>query len=194
MVFTTPNILTLCRIGALPVIVILLLTPTPATSAAAAAVFFAASITDFLDGYVARNYDAGTTLGKFLDPLADKLIVTGALIMLAGVARSPHIPAWIVVVLVAREMIITGLRAIAAAEGRVMAAEELGKYKMALQCVAVEGLLIHYTFFHINFFAAGLFILWLAMALSIWSGVDYVIRTRAIFQGKPAVRNKRALA
>ena len=92
--------------------------------------------------------------------------------MLAGMPRSPRVPAWMVAVLVMREIMVTGLRAVAAAEG-VMAAEELGKYKMMLQSIAIHGLLIHYTYFHIDFFAAGMFILWLAMALSVWSGVDY---------------------
>jgi CDP-diacylglycerol--glycerol-3-phosphate 3-phosphatidyltransferase len=173
---TTPNLLTLARICTVPLLVVLLLFPGPAASAAAAAVFFAATITDFLDGYIARNYGSGSTVGKFLDPLADKLVVTAALIMLAGMPRVPHVPAWIVVVLVSREILVTGLRAIAAAEGQIIAAEELGKYKMVLQAIAVQGLLIHYTYFHIDFFAAGLFILWIALALSIWSGVEYFVK------------------
>jgi CDP-diacylglycerol--glycerol-3-phosphate 3-phosphatidyltransferase len=175
VILTTPNLLTLIRIGTVPLLVVLLLFPGPAPSAVAAAVFFAASITDFLDGYIARNYGSGSTVGKFLDPLADKLVVTSALIMLSGIPRTPRIPAWIVAVLVSREILVTGLRAVAAAEGRVIAAEELGKYKMVLQVMAVQGLLIHYTYFDIDFFAAGLFILWIALALSIWSGVEYFV-------------------
>ncbi len=184
MVFTTPNVLTLCRVATVPLLVYLLLYTGPVAAIAAAIVFFAATITDFLDGYIARSYGSGTTLGKFLDPLADKLIVTAALIMLAGTSRSPHIPAWIVVVLVSREMAVTGLRAIAAAEGVIIAADELGKCKMALQCIAVQGLLIHYTWFHIDFFAGGMFVLWIAMIVSIWSGVDYFIKARAVFIGR----------
>jgi len=175
VILTTPNLLTLVRIGTVPLLVVLLLFPGPGPSAAAAAVFFAASITDFLDGYIARNYGSGSTVGKFLDPLADKLVVTAALIMLSGIPRTPRIPAWIVAVLVSREILVTGLRAVAAAEGRVIAAEELGKYKMVLQVMAVQGLLIHYTYFDIDFFAAGLFILWMALVLSIWSGVEYFL-------------------
>jgi CDP-diacylglycerol---glycerol-3-phosphate 3-phosphatidyltransferase len=173
---TTPNLLTLVRIGTVPVLVVLLLFPGPASSAWAAAVFFAATITDFLDGYIARNYGSGSTVGKFLDPLADKLVVTAALIMLSGIPRTPRIPAWVVVVLVSREILVTGLRAVAAAEGRIIAAEELGKYKMVLQAIAVQGLLIHYTYFDIDFFAAGLFILWISLVLSIWSGVEYFVK------------------
>jgi CDP-diacylglycerol---glycerol-3-phosphate 3-phosphatidyltransferase len=172
---TTPNLLTLVRIGTVPLLVVLLLFPGPVPSAVAAAVFFAAIITDFLDGYIARNYGSGSTVGKFLDPLADKLVITAALIMLAGMARTPRIPAWIVVVLVSREILVTGLRAVAATEGWIIAAEELGKYKMVLQAIAVQGLLIHYTYFHIDFFAAGLFILCIALVLSIWSGVEYFV-------------------
>ena len=173
---TTPNLLTLVRIASVPLLVVLLLFPGPAASAAAGAVFLLATITDFLDGYIARNYGSGTTLGQFLDPIADKLVVTAVLIMLCGIHRTPRIPAWIVVVLVSREVLVTGLRAVAAAEGVIIAAEELGKYKMVLQAIAVQGLLIHYTYFDIDFFAAGLFILWIALVLSIWSGVEYLIK------------------
>ena len=184
MIFTTPNILTLCRIATVPLLVYLLLYTGPAAAIAAAVVFFAATITDFLDGYIARSYGSGTTLGQFLDPLADKLIVTAALVMLAGTSRVPRVPAWMVVVLVSREMAVTGLRAIAAAEGEIIAADELGKYKMALQCIAVQGLLIHYTWFHVDFFAAGMFVLWISLVLSIWSGVDYCVKARDVFVGR----------
>ncbi|MGH7880341.1 MAG: CDP-alcohol phosphatidyltransferase family protein, partial [Candidatus Binataceae bacterium] len=99
MLFTTPNLLTLGRIATVPLIIVLLLYPGPLAAAIAAAVFLVASVSDFLDGYIARNYDSGTTLGKFLDPLADKLVVMSALIMLAGIPRTPRVPAWIVAVL-----------------------------------------------------------------------------------------------
>lgn len=176
MTLTTPNLLTLIRIGTVPVLVMLLLFPGRAPSAVAAAVFLGATITDFLDGYIARNYGSGSTVGKFLDPLADKLLVTAALIMLAGMPRLPRIPAWIVVVFASREILVTGLRAVAAAEGQIIAAEELGKYKMVLQAIAVQALLIHYTYFDIDFFAAGLFILWIALVLSVWSGLEYFVK------------------
>jgi CDP-diacylglycerol---glycerol-3-phosphate 3-phosphatidyltransferase len=176
VILSTPNLLTLGRIGTVPLLVVLLLFPGPVPSAWAAGVFFAATVTDFLDGYIARNYDSGTTLGKILDPLADKLVVTAALIMLASMPRMPGIPAWMVVVMVAREILVTGLRTVAAGEGLIMAAEELGKYKMVLQAIAVQALLIHYTYFHIDFFAAGLFILWIAMIVTIWSGVEYFVK------------------
>lgn len=193
MAWTTPNILTLGRIATAPLLVYLLTRPGPVAAALAASIFFIATITDFLDGYIARSYGSGTTLGKFLDPLADKVVVISALIMLVGTPQLPRVPAWIVTVIVVREIMVTGLRAIAAAEGVVMAAEELGKYKMVLQSIAIQGLLIRYTYFYIDFFAAGMFILWIAMGLSVWSGVDYYLRAIRMLRPKPqAVPHKRA--
>jgi CDP-diacylglycerol--glycerol-3-phosphate 3-phosphatidyltransferase len=156
---TPPNIVTLLRIATAPILIWILMYSGPAASWLAAGVFLIATVSDFFDGYLARNYDSVTTLGKFLDPMADKLVVATVLIMLAGMARTPHVPAWMVVVLVTREIMVTGLRAVAAAEGLIVAAEELGKYKMALQSIAIEGLLIHYTYWHVDFFAAGMFVL-----------------------------------
>jgi CDP-diacylglycerol---glycerol-3-phosphate 3-phosphatidyltransferase len=182
---TPPNIVTLFRIAMAPILLWLLMYTSPEASWAAAGVFFAATISDYFDGYLARGYGYVTTLGKFLDPMADKLVVTTALIMLAGMARTPHVPAWMVVVLVTREIMVTGLRAVAAAEGLIVAAEELGKYKMSLQAIAIQGLLIHYTYFHVDFFAAGMFVLWLAMGVSVWSGVDYYVRVLVALRPKP---------
>ncbi len=176
MTLTTPNLLTLIRIATVPLLVVALMFPGRGASAGAAAIFFIATITDFLDGYIARNYDSGSTIGQFLDPLADKLVVTAALIMLTGISRSPRVPGWMVVILVSREILVTGLRGLAAAEGQIIGAEELGKYKMVLQAMAVQGLLIHYTYFNIDFFAAGLFLLWIALIVSIWSAIDYFIK------------------
>jgi CDP-diacylglycerol---glycerol-3-phosphate 3-phosphatidyltransferase len=182
---TPPNILTLLRIATAPILVWLLLYSGPTAAWLAAGVFFIATVSDFFDGYLARSYDSVSTLGKFLDPMADKLVVITALIMLAGMARTPHVPAWMVVVLVTREIMVTGLRAVAAAEGLIVAAEELGKYKMALQSIAIQGLLIHYTYLHVDFFAAGMFVLWIAMALSVWSCVDYYVRVVVALRPKP---------
>lgn len=175
MTLTTPNLLTLLRMATVPLVVYLLLFPGPLPSVLAAAVFFIATITDFLDGYIARNYGSDSNLGKFLDPIADKLLVNAALIMLAAMPRTPRVPAWMVVVLVSREVLVTGLRAVAASAGQIMVAEELGKYKMVLQSVAIQGLLIHYTYFHVDFFAGGMFVLCIAMVVSVWSGVEYFI-------------------
>jgi CDP-diacylglycerol--glycerol-3-phosphate 3-phosphatidyltransferase len=192
MELTAPNLLTLMRIALVPVLVWLLTYPAPGPSAVAAGVFFVATLSDFFDGYLARSYGSGTTLGKFLDPLADKLVISSALIMLAAIPRFPRVPAWIVVVLVTREIAVTGLRAVAAAEGQVMAAEELGKYKMVLQSMAIQGLLINYVYFHVDFFAAGMFILWIATAVTVWSGVDYYLRARAVLRPQIAPAARRA--
>jgi CDP-diacylglycerol---glycerol-3-phosphate 3-phosphatidyltransferase len=189
---TPPNIVTMFRIATAPVLIWILMHTGPEASWLAAGVFFIATVSDFFDGYLARSYDYVTTLGKFLDPMADKLVVTTALIMLAGMARTPHVPAWMVVVLVTREIMVTGLRAVAAAEGLIVGAEELGKYKMTLQSIAIHGLLIHYTYLHIDFFAAGMFILWLAMGVSVWSGVDYYVRVVSALRPKPVAAGKRA--
>jgi CDP-diacylglycerol--glycerol-3-phosphate 3-phosphatidyltransferase len=191
---TPPNIITLFRIATAPVLIWILMYTGPAASWAAAGVFFVATVSDYFDGYLARSYDSVSTLGKFLDPMADKLIVMTALIMLTGMARMPHVPAWMVVVLVSREVMVTGLRAVAAAEGLIVAAEELGKYKMAVQSIAIHGLLIHYTYFHVDFFAAGMFVLWIAMAVSVWSGIDYYVRVLKALRPKPlAAAGKRAV-
>jgi len=191
---TPPNLVTMFRIATAPFLIWILMHTGPSASWLAAGVFFFATVSDFFDGYLARSYDYVTTLGKFLDPMADKLVVTTALIMLAGMARTPHVPAWMVVVLVTREIMVTGLRAVAAAEGLIVGAEELGKYKMTLQAIAIHGLLIHYTYFHVDFFAAGMFILWLAMAVSVWSGVDYYVRVVRALTPKPVpAAGKRAV-
>ena len=190
---TPPNIVTLLRIATAPILIWILMYSGPAASWLAAGVFLIATVSDFFDGYLARNYDSVTTLGKFLDPMADKLVVATVLIMLAGMARTPHVPAWMVVVLVTREIMVTGLRAVAAAEGLIVAAEELGKYKMALQSIAIMGLLIHYTYWHVDFFGAGMFVLWIAMAVSVWSCVDYYVRVVVALRPKPiAAASKRA--
>jgi len=194
MPLTPPNLVTLFRIATAPVLVWLLMYTGPAASWAAAGVFFVATVSDYFDGYLARSYDSVSTLGKFLDPMADKLVVMTALIMLTGMARMPHVPAWMVVVLVSRETLVTGLRAVAAAEGLIVGAEELGKYKMALQSIAIHGLLIHYTYVHVDFFGAGMFVLWIAMVVSVWSGIDYYVRVLRVLQrSRVAPSGKRAV-
>ena len=177
MNLNAPNIISLSRIGMAPILIYLLMYTGPTASALAGAVFLVATLSDFLDGYLARNYGSGSTLGKFLDPLADKIVVSVALIMLAGMNRAPRVPAWMVAVLVTREIAVTALRAMAASEGGlVVAADDMGKYKMVAQALAIQGLLIHYTYFHIDFFAAGMFLLWIAMVLAVWSGFEYYIK------------------
>lgn len=183
-----PNILTLSRIAAVPVVVFLLLFESKQNCFWAAVVFTAASITDWLDGYLARKWGIVTVLGKFLDPLADKLIVMAALIMLIPLDR---VPAWAVFVILAREIIVSGIRSIASTEGIVIAASDLGKYKTIFQMVAIVGLLLHYRyywFFGVQFdflypslHNAGIFIFYISLFLTVWSGGDYFIKFFKVF-------------
>ena len=183
-----PNILTLSRIAAVPVVVILLVFESQQNCFWAAFVFTAASITDWLDGYLARKWGIVTILGKFLDPLADKLIVMAALIMLIPLDR---VPAWAVFVILARELIVSGIRSIASSEGIVIAASDLGKYKTIFQMIAIVGLLLHYRyywFFGVQFdflypslHNAGIFIFYISLVLTVWSGVDYFVKFFKVF-------------
>lgn len=176
MLFTLPNQLSLFRIALIPLLVYFLSDPGPVSSALAAFTFFIASLTDFLDGYLARLYGHTTTLGKLLDPLADKLLVAAALIMLVAANRMPRVPAWMVVVIIGREFAVTGLRSIASGEGMILAAEELGKYKMLFQIFALHGLIIHYPHFLIDFHVLGMYFLWIALVLGLWSGIEYYVK------------------
>ena len=165
----------------MPVIVLILFRSDPVARAWAGGLFLVACITDFLDGWLARRHGV-TTLGQFLDPLADKLIVAAVLIMLAAHPPSPRVPAWMAVVIILRELAVTGLRGVAAARGMVLAAEELGKYKMIFQMFALEALLVHYRYaipgtgLAVDFHAAGMLFLWVALVLAVWSAVDYYVR------------------
>jgi CDP-diacylglycerol--glycerol-3-phosphate 3-phosphatidyltransferase len=184
-----PNLISAFRIALVPVLVLLLLHPGRAASVLAALTFVLACWSDFLDGYLARRHGITTSIGKLLDPLADKLIIVSALVMLAAMPREPRVPAWIVVLIVGRELAVTGLRAVAVSEGIVLGAEELGKYKTIFQMLALVGLLLHYPFFGVDFFAGGMYFLWPSLVLSLWSGVDYhvrVIRHAAVPARSPA--------
>lgn len=178
-----PNLLTLGRIAAVPLVVILLLDGGRESGSWAAAIFSAAAVTDWLDGWLARRWKVVTVLGKFLDPLADKLIVMAALVMLIPLGR---VPAWAVFIILAREMVVTGLRSIASSEGIVIAASDLGKYKTIFQMVAIIGLLLHYDYywffglrwelFHVSMHNAGIFFFWVAFVMTVWSGADYLFK------------------
>jgi len=169
-IFNLPNTLSLFRIGCIPLLVILSFFPHKTTSFLAALVFGLASISDLLDGFVARRHQMVTTFGQFLDPLADKLLVSAALIMLIPLGR---VPAWMVLVIIGRELAIMGLRSVAGSEGKVITADHLGKQKMVLQTVAILGLLLHYDYYGVNFHAVGMFFLWLAVIMTLWSGFNY---------------------
>ena len=137
-----PNVLTLVRILLIPVFVMLLIDPTPDRALSAAIVFVVAAVTDLLDGYVARKTGQITKLGRLLDPIADKLLVLSALILLVQVDR---VSALVAILIIAREVAVTGIRAIAATEGLIMSAEVTGKYKMALQVIAIVLLVLEGT-------------------------------------------------
>jgi CDP-diacylglycerol--glycerol-3-phosphate 3-phosphatidyltransferase len=168
-----PNFITLTRILLIPVFVVLFATPTPNRSLTAALVFVVAAVTDLLDGYLARRNGQVTTLGKLLDPIADKLLVLSALILLVNVDR---VSALVAILIIAREVAVTGVRAIAAGEGMVIASETTGKYKMALQVVAIVLLILEGTFMSDfgNLHLAGIVTLYLSLLLGYVSGGHYV--------------------
>lgn len=184
--WTLPNLLTLFRIAIVPILVYLTIYTDPLSSALAAFVFLIGSLTDYFDGYLARRHRTVSNLGRILDPLADKLMIVAALIMLAAMDRpgDGRVPAWLVVVLVARETAVTILRGIALTEGIVMEAEELGKYKFVLQAFAVFGLLLHYPYLGIDFYVGGMYFLVVATVLAVWSGVNYHIKFFRLLQQK----------
>lgn len=168
-----PNLLTLTRILLIPVFVVLFATPDPSRSIAAAVVFVVAAVTDLLDGYLARRSGQVTKLGKLLDPIADKLLVLSALILLVNVDR---VSALVAILIIAREVAVTGIRAIAAGEGMIIAAETTGKYKMALQVVAIVLLILEGTALSAlgNLHLAGTVTLYLSLVLGYVSGAQYV--------------------
>ena len=178
-----PNLLTLGRVAVIPLLVVIMLSDSREAGFWAAALFGAAAVTDFIDGWLARKWGVVTVLGKFLDPLADKLIVMAALIMLIPHGR---VPAWAVFLLLAREVIITGLRSIASSEGIVIDASDLGKVKTIYQMVAIPGLLLHYDYYwffgvrhewlHVNMHNFGMFFFVIALVLTLWSGLDYLFK------------------
>jgi len=178
MVWTLPNLLSLFRILIIPLLVYLLSFPDRRSALWSAVLFVVAAITDYFDGYFARRNKSVSDLGKILDPLADKLMVASALIMLAALDRpgEPSVPAWLVVVILARESAVTIIRGIALSDGIVMHAETLGKYKFILQSYAVVGLLVHYRYWGFDFFVAGMYFLVLSAVIAVWSGVNYHVQ------------------
>jgi CDP-diacylglycerol--glycerol-3-phosphate 3-phosphatidyltransferase len=188
-VWTLPNLLSLFRIAIIPILVYLLTFHDPLSSALTALLFLIASLTDYFDGYLARRNRSVSNLGKLLDPLADKLIVVAVLIMLAAMDRpgEPGVPAWLVVVVVARETAVTVIRGIALTEGIVMEAEELGKYKLILQAFAVFGLLLHYPYLGVDFYVAGMYFLVVSTVVALWSGVNYQVKFFRLLQQKAGV-------
>jgi CDP-diacylglycerol--glycerol-3-phosphate 3-phosphatidyltransferase len=182
-VLNLPNIISLSRVAVTPLLIWLLTHPGPTAARVAALAFALACVSDWLDGYLARRRGLITNLGKFLDPLADKVLIISALIMLTAMPREPRVPGWIVAVIAAREVAVTGLRAIARDEGIVLGAEALGKAKMTFEIVALFSLLMHYPVWLIDFHAAGMVFVWIALVLALWSGIAYHLRlARVIYQ------------
>ena len=168
-----PNLLSISRVFLVPVVMVFLTLRTQfgfiegvnIGDLLAGVIFIIASLTDAADGYIARKRGIVTNLGKFIDPLADKIMVVAVLVALVDLHR---VPAWMVVVIIAREFIVTGLRMIAASEGVVIAASKGGKLKTVSQIIGIILLIFNIP--------GGLTVMWIAMALTIWSGGDYLVK------------------
>ncbi len=173
-----PNLLTYARVAAIPGVLVLMSVDTPRYAFWAAMTFALASVTDALDGYIARRYNLISVLGKFLDPLADKLIVLAVLLMLLDLGR---VPVWAALIILAREMTITGLRSVAASEGIVIAARDLGKTKTAFQMVGLWALILNHPYpielfpEPVDFHRLGLAFLYISLFFSVLSAVDYFV-------------------
>lgn len=169
------NKLTLFRMAAVPVVALLLLSPHRGPNFFAALLFLLAATTDAVDGYLARRNGIVTSVGKLLDPVADKLLVTTALIFLLPLGR---VPAWAVAVIVGRELVITTLRAMAASQGVIVPASALGKLKNVFQIASTSLLILHHPYLSIDVHRLGTSLLWVAVALTVLSGLDYLRRYR----------------
>lgn len=186
-----PNKITLSRIFLIPLFMIVMLVPLhwgqihllwtvlPVTHLVGALIFILASTTDWIDGHIARKYNMVTNMGKFLDPLADKLLVSAAFIVLVELN---YAASWIVIVIISREFAVTGLRLLLAGEGEVVAANMLGKIKTWTQIIAISALLLHNIIFEAIHFQFDQLALWVAMIFTIWSGWDYFAKNMHIFK------------
>ena len=171
-IINIPNLLSLSRILSVPVFILLMLEPNPVRALAAGIVFSLASATDWLDGYLARKWGQVTKVGKLLDPIADKILIMSALVILVEI-RSDVVHSWIAIVIIGREFAVTGLRAIASSEGIIIPAETVGKYKVGAQITAVLSLLLDYYLTREWLRDVGSLALWVAMILSVYSAVQY---------------------
>ena len=178
--WSAPNIITLVRIAAIPVFLVFTYYESRVNSFFAALVYTVTAATDFLDGWLARRLNLVTVIGKFLDPLADKLIAMAALVMLVHLGR---VAAWVVIVLMARDFAVNGLRTIAMSEGIVIAAGKEGKYKTAVQLIGIVFLLLHYPY-PIDFLFGtvvvdanrlGTALLYISVFFSVWSAWKYLV-------------------
>lgn len=166
------NKITLLRILITPIVVLILYFPGPITCAIAALLFILAAVTDWMDGFIARRSNMVTSMGKFLDPLADKVLICSVLIMFAQLGWAP---AWVVIVIVCRELVVTGLRAMAIDEGIVLAADTFGKAKTVLQILAIVPLTLHYPIFGLRIWPLGEILLYASMLMAIYSGINYCL-------------------
>ncbi len=179
-----PNRLSLIRIGSVPFLTVLLLLDNVMWARYAALfLFILAAITDFVDGWMARKYNIVTNFGKFVDPVADKLLVLSTMIMLSWLKL---LPAWLVVVVLLRELAVDGLRLVAVEQGKVIAAGKLGKIKTVCQMVMIISHLVYHAQFPLLHILAG----WLmipsqiaVLAMTLWSGLDYFIRNKEVLGG-----------
>lgn len=170
-ILSLPNGITVIRIFAIPVIVILLLFSNDGFYLFFTSILFLlVSLTDTLDGYIARRRELVTTLGKFLDPLADKLLIVTSLIALIP---TREIPVWMVIIIVGREIAVTGLRGIAVSQGIVISASLLGKYKTLFEVLSIFFIILDGNYLIINFKQIGMGFLWIALIIALISGLDY---------------------
>jgi CDP-diacylglycerol--glycerol-3-phosphate 3-phosphatidyltransferase len=177
-ILSHPNTLTLFRIAVVPGIVILLMFPNGFCSFVAALLFSVAAITDYFDGFYARQLGLVSELGKIMDPVADKLLVSSSLIMLSSLN---WIPAWVACIIIGRELAVSGLRNVISGKGEDLSASNLGKYKTGFQIAAIIPLMIHYEYIGIDFNVIGMVFLWLALIFTIYSGADYFIRFKRYY-------------
>ncbi len=169
--WNSANTITVARIAVVPVVMVLLAHESFVTCWIAAFLYVAASISDIVDGYLARKFNLVSIIGAFLDPLADKLLVIGALTMLVPLGR---MPAWMVAVLIMRDVTITALRGIAASEGLIISASKWGKYKTTFLDVSLCFLIAHYEVNAVDLHTVGMMLMWPALVLSVWSGAHYL--------------------
>ncbi|HOA42757.1 MAG TPA: CDP-diacylglycerol--glycerol-3-phosphate 3-phosphatidyltransferase [Bacillota bacterium] len=172
-----PNKLTVLRILLIPIFIILLLKRYYISSGI---LFILASATDALDGHIARKHNLITNFGKIMDPLADKLLVTSAMICLVELGE---VAGWMVIIILAREFVITGLRAVAAGEGVIIAAGKSGKIKTVFQMLAISIILLrNWPFSMVTDLPIGDYLLWIAVAATVYSGVEYIVQNKHIFK------------
>jgi CDP-diacylglycerol--glycerol-3-phosphate 3-phosphatidyltransferase len=184
-----PNRLTISRIIIAAIFILFLFIKGPGAKFAALAMFLIACFTDYYDGYFARKHGFITDFGKLMDPIADKILILGAFL---AFVEMKIIPAWMVMVIIARESIITGIRILALSKKRVLAAEAAGKHKTISQIVAVLAILIFliikesgFTFRYITYYGAAIYVLMFTTAvMTLTSGVSYMMRNKDIFMGE----------